>query len=131
MVSWKHRGSFKRPDTPSPDSDLLWRSEGRRNLTHRESPKYPGEYDVQFPKGKIFDKKSFPMKLEVGKKYAFCTCGYSKNQVGWGRWRVRGCREGRESYFLSNFTSNISNISHGKCDMFIYVSWLLGMYSLN
>ncbi|KAI0214435.1 hypothetical protein LSAT2_000467 [Lamellibrachia satsuma] len=92
VVSWKRHGTFKYPDTPAPDKDLLWRTEDRRSLSHRESPTYPNEYEEEFPSGKIYDKKPFRMELKAGKKYSFCTCGYSKHQPmcdGWHK-RVEG-----------------------------------------
>ncbi|WAQ93918.1 hypothetical protein MAR_006389 [Mya arenaria] len=39
-----------------------------REKTHPETPK-PGQYEVNPPKGAIFDKKPFPMDLEAGKRY--------------------------------------------------------------
>ncbi|XP_052807989.1 uncharacterized protein LOC128236895 [Mya arenaria] len=50
-----------------------------REKTHPETPK-PGQYEVNPPKGAIFDKKPFPMDLEAGKRYKWCSCGYSKSQ---------------------------------------------------
>lgn len=47
---------------------------------HPETPKY-GEYDNPPKKGAIYDKKPFPIELEAGKKYSWCTCGWSKSQV--------------------------------------------------
>ncbi|XP_015116653.1 CDGSH iron-sulfur domain-containing protein 3, mitochondrial [Diachasma alloeum] len=35
---------------------------------------------VQPDKGKIYDKKPFKIRIEAGKKYAWCTCGHSKGQ---------------------------------------------------
>ncbi|XP_076090794.1 uncharacterized protein LOC143062862 [Mytilus galloprovincialis] len=46
---------------------------------HPETPKY-GEYDNPPKKGAIYDKKPFPIELEAGKKYSWCTCGWSKSQ---------------------------------------------------
>ena len=40
-----------------------------------------GEHDVIPIKGKIYDKKPFPIKLQANKKYAWCVCGHSKSQV--------------------------------------------------
>ncbi|KAL5007101.1 hypothetical protein ScPMuIL_015907 [Solemya velum] len=51
----------------------------KKTKPHPETPG-PGEYEVDPPKGKIFDKKPFKMELEAGKKYAWCTCGRSHRQ---------------------------------------------------
>ena len=42
---------------------------------------FVGEFDLERPKGKIYDKQPFKIELEAGKLYAWCTCGNSKNQV--------------------------------------------------
>ncbi|KAK3589583.1 hypothetical protein CHS0354_043041 [Potamilus streckersoni] len=46
---------------------------------HPETPAI-GEYEVEPPKGKIYDKKPFKMELQAGKKYAWCVCGLSHTQ---------------------------------------------------
>ena len=33
------------------------------------------------PKGRVYDKKPFRMELKQDKKYFWCSCGHSKNQV--------------------------------------------------
>ena len=47
---------------------------------HPETPA-KGEFEVSPPKGKVYDKKPFPITLKAGKKYAWCVCGHSKSQV--------------------------------------------------
>ena len=42
---------------------------------------FAGEFDLERPKGRIYDKKPFKIGLEAGKLYAWCTCGISRNQV--------------------------------------------------
>ena len=42
---------------------------------------FEGEFDLERPKGIIYDKKPFKVKLEAGKMYAWCSCGRSRNQV--------------------------------------------------
>ena len=40
------------------------------------------EFSVDYPpKGKSYDNKPFKAMLEAGKKYAWCSCGFSKAQV--------------------------------------------------
>ncbi|XP_045169125.2 CDGSH iron-sulfur domain-containing protein 3, mitochondrial-like [Mercenaria mercenaria] len=39
-----------------------------------------GQFELNPPKGKIYDKKPFPALLKAGKKYSWCTCGHSKHQ---------------------------------------------------
>jgi hypothetical protein len=50
---------------------------------HPETPG-PAEFSIPPKKGKMFDKKPFPMVLEAGKKFAWCTCGESHQQVSTG-----------------------------------------------
>ena len=57
-----------------------------REAVHPETPA-AGEYEVTPPKGKIFDKKPFPIDLEAGKRYSWCVCGHSKSQVRFLLWR--------------------------------------------
>ena len=42
---------------------------------------FAGEFDLERPKGRIYDKKPFKIELEAGKLYAWCSCGISRNQV--------------------------------------------------
>ena len=49
---------------------------------HIETPQFPGECDPDWPPlGKIYDKKPWKIELEAGKRYSWCSCGHSKNQV--------------------------------------------------
>lgn len=49
---------------------------------HPESPMFPDEYSLNGrPKGRIYEKLPFKFKVEEGKAYSLCTCGYSSNQV--------------------------------------------------
>lgn len=48
---------------------------------HPELPLFPDEYSLDPPKGRIYEKFPFKFKVEKGKAYSFCTCGYSNNQV--------------------------------------------------
>lgn len=69
---------FKRKDTPDPKENVL-QSVGQTPIERNyEKEKFPGEFDVEQPKGKVFDKKPFKMELEAEKRYAWCTCGRSK-----------------------------------------------------
>lgn len=52
----------------------------QKKKPHPETP-IKGQYEVNPLKGKIYDKKPFPAELKAGKKYKWCVCGYSKNQV--------------------------------------------------
>ena len=49
----------------------------KRKVVEFEKAKFPGEFDFERPKGKIYDKKPFKITLEAGKKYSWCTCGRS------------------------------------------------------
>ena len=49
---------------------------------HPETPR-KGKYELIPDKGKPFDKKPFPVKLQAGKRYKWCSCGHSKTQVRW------------------------------------------------
>ncbi len=49
---------------------------------HPESPLFPEEYSLSGPpKGRIYDKQPFKFRVEKGKVYSICTCGWSNNQV--------------------------------------------------
>ncbi|RNA08759.1 CDGSH iron-sulfur domain-containing mitochondrial [Brachionus plicatilis] len=49
--------------------------------SHPEAPLFPDEYSLDGPpKGRIYEKMPFKFKVEKGKVYSFCTCGYSNNQ---------------------------------------------------
>ncbi|XP_041365897.1 CDGSH iron-sulfur domain-containing protein 3, mitochondrial-like [Gigantopelta aegis] len=48
---------------------------------HVEEPQFPDEYSLDGPpKGKSYDKKPFSMELTAGKRYSWCSCGYSHTQ---------------------------------------------------
>ena len=55
----------------------------RKPRPHPETPK-PGWYVEEHPRGKVFDKKPFPLYLEAGKRYMWCACGRSNRQVSKG-----------------------------------------------
>ena len=40
-----------------------------------------GQFELDPPKGRIYDKLPFPALLKAGKVYYWCSCGNSKNQV--------------------------------------------------
>jgi len=48
---------------------------------HLETPKFPGEYVVGEwpPKGRVYWKLPFKVKLQAGRIYSWCSCGLSKN----------------------------------------------------
>jgi hypothetical protein len=49
---------------------------------HPEEPLFPDEYSLNGPpKGRIYEKQPFKFRVESGKTYSICTCGYSNNQV--------------------------------------------------
>ncbi|CAG5135480.1 unnamed protein product [Candidula unifasciata] len=53
----------------------------QNNSSDPKSEKPQAETQTLDPvKGKICDKKPMNVLLEAGKKYLYCTCGYSKNQ---------------------------------------------------
>lgn len=72
--------TFKRKDTPDPDPELFEKTRVKKG-GWLEREVFPGEFEKDPPKGKIYDKLPFKMTLEAGKKYAWCTCGHSKSQV--------------------------------------------------
>jgi len=49
---------------------------------HLETPTHPGEYVVGLwpPKGRVYWKLPFKVKLQAGRVYKWCTCGASKSQ---------------------------------------------------
>ena len=63
----------------------------RRSLkigSHPEDPHFPEEYSSDGPPvGVIYAKYPFKFRVEKGKIYTWCTCGYSSNQVSF---RKRG-----------------------------------------
>ena len=72
---------YARPDHPRPDPEVL-KDVGQPPIKpNYEVEKFPQEFNLEPPKGKIYDKKPFKMELEAGKRYSWCTCGKSKNQV--------------------------------------------------
>ena len=49
---------------------------------HPEDPHFPDEYSTDGPPvGVIYAKFPFKYRVEKGKTYNWCTCGYSSNQV--------------------------------------------------
>jgi hypothetical protein len=49
---------------------------------HPEAPLFPDEYSLNGPpKGRVYQKIPFKFKVEKGKVYSYCTCGYANNQV--------------------------------------------------
>jgi len=46
-----------------------------------ERESFPGEFATSPMHGRIYDKKPFPIYLEAGRQYSWCTCGHSKSQV--------------------------------------------------
>lgn len=49
---------------------------------HLETPTHPEEYEVGLwpPKGRVYWKLPFKVKLQAGRIYKWCTCGASKSQ---------------------------------------------------
>jgi len=58
--------------------EMRWSKE----IPHLETPKFPGEYVVGEwpPKGRVYWKLPFKVKLQEGRIYKWCSCGASKNQ---------------------------------------------------
>jgi len=58
--------------------EMKWSKE----TPHPETPKFPGEYVVGEwpPKGRIYWKLPFKVKLQEGRIYKWCSCGASKSQ---------------------------------------------------
>ncbi|XP_074658989.1 uncharacterized protein LOC141911829 isoform X1 [Tubulanus polymorphus] len=52
----------------------------KKEPKHPETPQFPDDYNPDPPKGKIYDKKPFKVELIAGKRYSWCSCGYSRNQ---------------------------------------------------
>ena len=69
----------KRPDTPNPDAELHKMTTPPKVSV--EKPQFPTEFEATPPFGRIHDKLPFKLRLEAGKKYSWCSCGYSKHQV--------------------------------------------------
>ncbi|XP_005098093.1 CDGSH iron-sulfur domain-containing protein 3, mitochondrial [Aplysia californica] len=65
------------PDDPRDPKFAKWTEK-----PHIETPKKHSLelYSREPVKGKVFEKLPFRVKLEAGKTYSFCTCGYSKQQ---------------------------------------------------
>lgn len=65
-----------------------------RPKPHPEMPKYPGEYVVGEwpPKGRVYWKLPFKVKLQAGRIYKWCSCGASKTQplCDGSHWHVSG-----------------------------------------
>lgn len=72
---------FKHRDLPEPDMDLFKRTRPDPAAKFPEREVFPGEFSLEKPKGKIYDKKPIKMFLEAGKNYSYCTCGWSRSQV--------------------------------------------------
>lgn len=48
---------------------------------HPEKPVFPDEYSLNGPpKGRVYEKSPFKFRVEEGKAYSLCTCGYSNSQ---------------------------------------------------
>ena len=73
---------FKQPDDPDPDEKLMKSIGQEPEKIEYEKEQFPGEFGLERPKGTIYDKKPFKIYLEAGKRYSWCTCGRSRNQVG-------------------------------------------------
>ena len=72
---------YKRPDTPNPDPELLGvdpKTGQKPGHPMYEREKFPGEFNIERPKGKVYDKKPFRLELIAGKRYMWCTCGHAK-----------------------------------------------------
>merc|ERR1711894_800627 len=63
------------PGTNQPDPDIMGREK-----KPVEKIIHPRQYDLEPAKGKVYDKKPFRVTLQVGKRYAWCTCGFSRKQ---------------------------------------------------
>jgi len=49
---------------------------------HPEAPLFPNEYSLNGPPvGRIYDKYPFKYRVEKGKTYFWCSCGYGNSQV--------------------------------------------------
>jgi len=64
---------------PAPDAEL-W-AKTRPTWTYMEREKFPGEFSIERPYGKIYDKLPFKVEMEAGVEYKWCSCGHSKSQV--------------------------------------------------
>ncbi|CAD5117954.1 DgyrCDS6695 [Dimorphilus gyrociliatus] len=71
---------FKHKDDPEPDLNLFRRTRPDPAAKFPEKEVFPGEFSLEKPKGKIYDKKPFKIFLEAGKTYSYCTCGWSRSQ---------------------------------------------------
>jgi len=58
--------------------EMKWSKE----IPHLETPRFPGEYVVGEwpPKGRVYWKLPFKVKLQKDRIYKWCSCGASKNQ---------------------------------------------------
>jgi len=63
---------------PDPKLQLKW----SKPVAHLETPKHPGEYVVGEwpPKGRVYWKLPFKVKLQADRVYKWCSCGTSKTQ---------------------------------------------------
>jgi hypothetical protein len=79
-IQFQVRSAFRRADTPAPVHDLSDKVlRIKKEYMERES--FPGEFALSPTLGKFYDKKPFPIHLEAGRQYSWCSCGHSKSQV--------------------------------------------------
>ena len=99
--------AFRRSDTPPPDAELADKVLFRKARDSMEREIFKDEFKEEHPLGKIYDKKPFKMLLEAGKRYSWCTCGLSKNQVGIIIEHMRPMRGGTRCFWDFRFGINI------------------------
>ena len=80
FIHFQVRSAFRRADTPAPVQDLSDKVLHRKK-EYMERESFPGEFALSPTRGRIYDKKPFPIHLEAGRQYSWCTCGHSKSQV--------------------------------------------------
>jgi hypothetical protein len=83
--------SIAYPPTPFGDVDYDTSAKNETNhlilkalqvRKHPETEVFPNEYSLEGPpRGRVYEKFPFKFRVEKGKTYTFCCCGYSNTQV--------------------------------------------------